>query len=186
MPSHPSDHHQLLSVIVPVFNERATVSLVIDRLLKVPLRLQIIAVDDGSTDGTTEILNQRAVNTQALEVVLSSQNRGKGAAVRLGLDKVKGDFVVIQDADLEYDSADISNLIAPLLDGTADVVYGSRFLDSQNHSTSWLHRATNRFLTTASNLTTGLKLTDMETCYKAFRADAIDGMRHRRARRHQT
>ena len=141
MPSHPTDpRDHLLSVIVPVFNERATVGIVIDRLLEMPLRLQIIAVDDGSTDGTTEILKQRAVTTPVLEVVLSNQNRGKGAAVRLGLEKTKGDFVVIQDADLEYDSAEIPKLIAPLADGTADVVYGSRFLGSQNHSTSWLHR----------------------------------------------
>lgn len=158
----------VLSIIIPVYNEIETIDAVLARVRGVVLpkgiKKQIIVVDDSSTDGTKEILAAR----QDIDIMLfQPKNLGKGAAVRRGLQTAAGDFVVIQDADLEYDPADYSILLAPLLDGTADVVYGSRFINGLRGSmTPWWHYTINKMLTFMSNVFTDLSLTDMETCYK--------------------
>lgn len=167
-----------LSIVIPVYNERETLFEIIARVLAVPLEIdrELILVDDYSRDGTRDLyaeLPHRFPGAD-LRVVLHEVNRGKGAAVRTGFAHVRGDLVLIQDADLEYDPDDYPRLLAPLLAGTADVVYGSRFLGRQDHGgvyrRAWL---ANKALTLASNLFTGLRLTDMETCYKCFRAKIL-------------
>jgi len=169
----PEDHSFLLTVLIPVFNERATVAQVVTKVAAIPVPCQIIIVDDGSTDGTREALSA-IEDVDGVEVVFHETNRGKGAALRSGLAKSQGRFVVIQDADLEYNPSEIATLIEPLLRDEADVVYGSRFLRQGAHGQGWLHRQANRCVTLASNLFTGLKLTDMETCYKAMKIETLD------------
>jgi len=156
-----------LSVIIPVYNEEKTLGLVISRVAALPLNTEIVIVDDFSTDGTRDIL-LKLVDVPGLKVILKEKNEGKGAALRTGLQHVTGDYIIVQDADLEYNPRDIPGILEPLLRDEADVVYGSRFIGEEQQDESWIHRMGNAVLTGASNLLSGLKLTDMETCYKAF------------------
>ena len=175
----------LLSIIMPCYNEANGVGRTLDALeqLRVRLaaqlvRIEIIAVDDGSRDGTPDRLDERAQSMSGLKVVRHDVNRGKGSAIRTGRDHVTGQLVVFQDADMELDPADIPRLIAPLLDGRADAVLGSRFARREEHMVrNYWHRLGNTALTTMSNIFTGLDLTDMETGYKAFTAEAFRIMR---------
>lgn len=170
-----------LSVLVPVYNEAATVEEVLRRVRSVRLPKEIIVVDDGSTDGTREILKRLAQEAAAendslnrLKVVFQPENRGKGAAIRTGLDHVTGDIVIIQDADLEYDPQDYMKLLDPILSGKADVVYGSRFYGGGPHRVLFFwHYLGNQIVTFFSNILTNLNLTDMEVGYKVFRAEVI-------------
>ncbi len=162
-----------LSIIVPVYNERKTIEEIIRRVQAVDLDLEkeIIVVDDGSTDGTREALQSLAL--AELRVVVHEKNKGKGAALRSGFDRAEGDIILIQDADLEYDPREYPKLLEPILDGRADVVYGSRFLGGPHRVLYFWHYVGNRFLTTFSNMLSNLNLTDMETCYKVFRRDIL-------------
>ena len=166
-----------LSVIVPVFNERLTVRKLIDRVCAVPMRKEILIVDDASTDGTTEILREidetggDAMNR--IRVFFHPQNAGKGAAIRTAIAEVTGDIALIQDADLEYNPDEYPQLLEPILAGHADVVFGSRFLSGPHRVLFFRHMIGNTLLTLLSNLCTDLNLTDMETCYKVFRADVL-------------
>ena len=157
----------LLSVIIPVYNEEKTVGLVVSRVAALPLNLEIVIVDDFSTDGTRDIL-KKLDGVNGIKVIFKKENQGKGAALRTGLQHVTGDYIIVQDADLEYNPRDIPGILQPLLKDEADVVYGSRFIGEEIQDESWIHRMGNAVLTGASNLLSGLKLTDMETCYKAF------------------
>jgi len=157
----------LLSVVIPVYNEHKTIAGVLARLRALPLPLEIIVVDDESTDGTVEKLEQIR-ELMDITVLFKPRNQGKGAALRTGFRHATGDIVVVQDADMEYDPRDIPALIEPIVKKQADIVYGSRFLEHGAVGSSWIHRFGNRFLTRFSNLFTRLRLTDMETCYKAF------------------
>ncbi len=161
-----------LSIVMPVFNESQTIRQIIARLLALKIPKEIIVVDDGSQDGTREIL-QHLADLPELRVVLKPVNQGKGSAVRTGFEQATGDVVLIQDADLEYDPRDIPQLLDPILKRQSNIVYGSRFLTNRWTGSSKLHRLGNRLLTKLSNLTTGLRLTDMETCYKVFRKEVI-------------
>jgi glycosyltransferase involved in cell wall biosynthesis len=164
-----------LAVIVPCYNEAATLDEVVKRVLESPYVAELIIVDDGSTDGTIEIA--RAISDERVRVFEQLYNQGKGAALRRGFAAATAEFVVVQDADLEYDPAEYAQLLEPLLDGRADVCFGSRFLSGRPHRVLYYwHSVGNRFLTTASNMFTNLNLTDMETCYKAFRRDVIQGI----------
>ncbi len=162
-----------LTVIIPVYNEQATIREIIARIRAVGVHQEIIIVDDYSVDGTRQILMEMA-DEPDIRVLLHGYNRGKGAALRTAFQHAQGEVVLIQDADLEYDPADYPKLLAPLERGEADVVYGSRFLANARQDPSRLHRLGNWLLTKASNLTTGQHLTDMETCYKVFRRQVID------------
>lgn len=164
----------LTTIVIPVYNELATVARVVSRVAALPLDKEILIVDDCSTDGTVEVL-KKLEDVEGITLVLKSENEGKGAALRTGFDHAKGDIIVIQDADLEYDPLEIPRLLDPILQDQADVVYGSRFLEN-TRSTSRIHRMGNGLLTQLSNLFSGLKLTDMETCYKAFRRDVLDSV----------
>ena len=165
-----------LSVVIPVYNEVTTIKEVIARVQRVDLDTQIIVVDDGSTDGTRELL-EGMDTTDGLAIVFHPENQGKGAALRTGFQHIQGDLVIVQDADLEYDPAEYPKMIKPILDGKADVVYGSRFVGSDSHRVLYFwHSLGNRFLTLFSNAFTDLNLTDMETCYKAFRRVVIDNI----------
>ena len=164
----------MLSVVVPVFNEQQTICRVIGRLFALPLPLEVIVVDDGSTDETCAMLTELNRKYPALVVLFQETNRGKGAAVRRGFASASGSHVMVQDADLEYDPRDIPQLVQPFCDGDVDVVYGSRFLEQRHQGSSWVHRYGNRLLTLASNLFTGWQLTDMETGYKILRRDFLD------------
>jgi len=167
----------LLSVVIPIYDEKEFLPALLEKVRDVPLRKEIIAVEDCSTDGTTELLRKIEadgwVNDErtTLRVFTHERNQGKGAAVRTGLAQVRGDIVIIQDADLEYDPAEYPSLIAPILSGHADVVYGSRFLGKPHRAMLFWHDVGNRFLTTFNNMITNLNLTDMETCYKVFKAE---------------
>ena len=165
----------VLSVVIPVFNERSTIVQLLARVHALPLPLQIIVVDDCSTDGTSEVLRWFA-GLPEFRVLCLPDNVGKGAALRAGFAEATGDIVIVQDADLEYDPRDMLDVIRPLVDGDADVVYGSRFAANTASGSSPLHRWGNRVLTQISNLTTGLPLTDMETCYKAFRREVLQSL----------
>lgn len=164
-----------LSVIVPVYDERNTVVEIVRRMRAVdlPLDLEIVIVDDGSTDGTRDVLRQLADST--VRVVLHDENQGKGAAIRTGLGKVTGDLVLIQDADLEYDPEDWPKLLTPVLRGKAQVVYGSRFT-GERRNMLFLHWVGNRFLSLTTNLLYNTTLSDMETCYKLFDRKVIEGI----------
>ena len=184
--------HLLLSVIIPVYNERDTIHDILARVKAVPVRKEIVLVDDCSKDGTREMLKQledqeRAQlaelsaagkplpETNRITVVYHEKNRGKGGAVRTGFAASRGDIVLIQDADLEYDPSEYPRLMRPIVQGQADVVFGSRFLGDQPHRVLYFwHYVANKMLTTLSNCFSNLNLTDMETCYKLFRREVID------------
>ena len=163
---------ELLSIIVPAFNEARTIRTVVDRLLAIdlPLPREILVVDDGSTDGTREALDAASREGLAFRVLKAERNAGKGSAIRRGLREARGSIVAIQDADLELDPQQLAGLVAPILCGEADVVYGSRFLHGQSGA-PFITFAANRFLTGITNLLFGGGLTDMETCYKIMRTD---------------
>jgi glycosyltransferase involved in cell wall biosynthesis len=162
-----------LSVVMPCYNEAATVKAVLTKVLDSPFVAEVIVVDDGSTDSTLDIM--RSVATERVRVLTQPRNLGKGAAVRWGFREARAEFVIVQDADLEYDPDEYRLLLEPLLDGRADVVYGSRFAADRPHRVLFFwHAVGNRFLTTASNLFTNLNLTDMETGYKVLRRDIVD------------
>jgi glycosyltransferase involved in cell wall biosynthesis len=169
-----------LSVVIPVFNEVTTVETLVEMVrAAVPeIEKEIILVDDGSTDGTSDLL-QKMHAPPATRIELHAENRGKGAALRTGFAMTTGDLIIIQDADLEYDPQDYPRLLKPLIDGRADVVYGSRFIGETHRVLFFWHYLGNRFLTTLSNMFTNLNLTDMETCYKAFRSDVLKNTRFR-------
>jgi glycosyltransferase involved in cell wall biosynthesis len=163
---------------MPIYNERNTLREVIHRVVAAPLDLELICIDDGSTDGSREMLSQLQLEHPQIRAFLQPQNRGKGAALRLGIQKASGDFVIVQDADLEYDPAEYALLLQPLLEGKADVVYGSRFMGGRPHRVLYFwHSVGNSVLTLMSNVVTNLNLTDMETCYKAFRREVIQSIR---------
>ena len=165
--------HPCLSVVMPCFNETDTIVEIVDRVLASPWTDELIIVDDGSTDGTRDLLAK--IDDPRVRVLLQPHNQGKGAALRRGFAEATAPFVVVQDADLEYDPEDYPELLAPLLADKADVVYGSRFLGGQAHRVLYFwHSVGNKALTLASNMVTDLNLTDMETCYKAFRRDVLD------------
>jgi glycosyltransferase involved in cell wall biosynthesis len=166
-----------LSVVMPVYNEQATLREVISRVLAVPLDIELICVDDGSSDGSREILSELQSAHPQLRVLLQPKNLGKGAALRRGIQEATGDFVIIQDADLEYDPSDYPALLHPLLEGKADVVYGSRFLGSGPHRVLYFwHSVANWMLTLISNALTNMNMTDMETCYKIFRREILQSI----------
>jgi len=167
------DNYRLLSVVMPVYNERTTIEEIVRRVLAVPLRVELIVVDDGSTDGTSEILD--ALQRQLTFTLLRQKNAGKGAALRSGFAAVTGDLLVVQDADLEYSPEEYPQLIELICDGKADVVYGSRFL-GRHRAFLFAHYVGNKFLTLATNVLYNTILTDMETCYKAMRTDVIRSM----------
>ncbi len=162
-----------LSVLVPVYNEAATIEHVVDRVRRIPASTEIIAVDDASGDGSGDVLERLRAAGKVDQLVRHPVNRGKGAAIRSGIAHATGDVVVIQDADLEYDPLDLPALLAPIADGKADAVYGSRFQGGPHRVLYFWHAVGNRFLTLLSNMFTNLNLTDMETCYKVVRADLL-------------
>lgn len=165
-----------LSVIIPCFNEVSTIEQVIDAVKLAPIRsIEIIIVDDCSTDGTREVL--RRCESRVHQILYHSVNLGKGAALRTGFAAATGDIVIVQDADLEYDPQDFPRMIAPILQDKADVVFGSRFMGSAPHRVVYYwHMLGNQFLTTLSNMMTNINLSDMETCYKAFRREVIQSI----------
>jgi glycosyltransferase involved in cell wall biosynthesis len=166
-----------LSVVIPVYNEVSTVEEIIRRVEKTGLVKQIILVDDGSKDGSRNLLEKiKEENKPNLTIVFHPQNRGKGAAVRTGIEQANGDIILIQDADLEYDPTDYPVLLGPMLDGRADVVYGSRFLGGPHRVLFFWHYLVNRGLTFLSNLLTNLNLTDMEVGYKMFKREVLQGI----------
>jgi glycosyltransferase involved in cell wall biosynthesis len=166
-----------LSVVIPVYNERRTLRQLLQRVAAVPFEIEILCVDDGSTDGSREVLAELETKYPQLKTFFQPSNRGKGAALRRGIQEATGDFVLIQDADMEYDPSDYPALLEPLLEGKADVVYGSRFLGSGPHRVLYFwHSVANWFLTLVSNCLTNINLTDMETCYKVFRREVIQSI----------
>ncbi|MSO83319.1 MAG: glycosyltransferase family 2 protein [Acidobacteria bacterium] len=167
-------HDPLLSVVMPVFNESATIEDIIPRVLAVPIRIQLIVVDDGSTDGTRETLS-RLQEQYGFTLLLQPRNQGKGAALRRGFGEVRGDLVVIQDADLEYSPEEFPMLIELICDGRADVVYGSRFL-GRHRVFLFTHYLGNRLLTLVTNILYNTMLSDMETCYKVMRTEVLRSM----------
>ncbi len=183
-----------VSIVIPVYNEKSTIEEILRRVLDTEVRKEVILVDDGSTDGTRQILEnmaaQRAngeefapaqdggerIELRDLRFVFQVPNQGKGAALRRGFAQATGEIVLVQDADLEYDPRDYSKLLEPVIDGRADVVYGSRFLGGPQRVHYFWHYVANRVLTLLSDIFTNLKLTDMETCYKVFRREVLKGI----------
>jgi glycosyltransferase involved in cell wall biosynthesis len=164
----------LLSIVMPAYNERATIRDIVGAALSCPVASrELIVVDDGSKDGTRELLTNEIGKLEGVRVLFHERNRGKGAALRTGFQEARGEYVVIQDADLEYDPGEYPRLLEPLLLDLADVVYGSRFLGGPHRVLYYWHSVANSMLTTASNIVTDLNLTDMETCYKAFRRSVL-------------
>lgn len=168
-----------LSVIMPVYNEAATVAQIAERVLATAHDLELIIVNDGSTDGTEAVLGELASREPRVRVLHHDRNRGKGAALRTGFSVATGDIIIIQDADLEYHPRDYDSLLEPILNDGADVVFGSRFLGGPHRVIYFWHAVGNRFLTFLSNMMNNLNLTDMETCYKVFRRDVLDRIRLR-------
>ena len=166
-----------LSVVMPVYNERGTLQEVVQRVLAVPLDVELICVDDGSNDGSREILEGLRQQFPQIRVLLQPQNMGKGAALRRGIQEASGEYVIVQDADLEYDPAEYPVLLGPLEQGKADVVFGSRFLGGGPHRVLYFwHSVGNRLLTLMSNVCTDMNLSDMETCYKVFRREILQAI----------
>jgi len=163
-----------LSVIMPVYNEERTIQEIVKRVMEVPLEKELVIVDDCSNDRTSELL-KIYVNKAEIKVLRHEKNQGKGAAIRTGIQAATGDMIVIQDADLEYDPAEYPILVKPIVEGRADVVYGSRFL-GLHRVFLYYHYLGNKFLTFLTNLLYNTMLTDMETCYKVFRADVLKGI----------
>jgi glycosyltransferase involved in cell wall biosynthesis len=164
--------YYMISVIIPVYNEVTTIKEIVKRVQSVDLAKEIIIVDDASTDGTREALNELKEG-EGITVLFHESNQGKGAALRTACKEVKGDIVIIQDADLEYDPQEYSKLIRPIIEGKADAVYGSRFLGGPHRVLLFWHYVGNKFLTLFSNMFTNLNLTDMETCYKVFKTSLL-------------
>jgi len=179
----------MISLVIPVYNENASLEELLRRVVAVDMPKELVIVDDCSTDGSREILTRLAEkgldglpgahprNENKLQVHFQEQNQGKGAALRRGFGAATGDIVVVQDADLEYDPREIPRLVAPIVEGHADVVFGSRFIGESRRVLYYWHAVVNWGLTTLSNMTSGLNLTDMETCYKAFRRELIQSIR---------
>jgi glycosyltransferase involved in cell wall biosynthesis len=166
-----------LSVIIPVYNEVQTVREILDRVRRVQIDKEIVVVDDFSTDGTRDLLARIEQQIPEVRVLFHERNMGKGRALRSGFAAARGDYVIVQDADLEYDPDDYPKLLRPLDKGLADVVYGSRFLSTEEHRVLYFwHSLGNKFLTLLSNMATDLNLTDMETCYKVFRRELIQSI----------
>jgi len=165
----------LLSVVVPCFNEHATIHIALERILACGVEpLEVVVVDDGSSDGTRDLLRRGRASDRGGRVVLPGRNQGKGAALRTGFREAGGRFVLVQDADLEYDPSDYPALLEPLLQDRADVVFGTRFGGGTHRVLYFWHSVANQMLTTLSNMVTDLNLTDMETCYKVFRREVLD------------
>jgi glycosyltransferase involved in cell wall biosynthesis len=176
----------LISVVVPVYNERQTLAELLRRVRAVDFPKELVLVDDGSTDGSREWLERLArgeetlpdgANENRLKIIFQPKNQGKGAAIRRGFEEATGEVLIVQDADLEYDPHDIPRVVQPILDGVADVVFGSRFAGTPRRVLYYWHSVMNHALTTLSNMTSGLNLTDMETCYKAFRREVLQTVR---------
>lgn len=183
-----------VSVVIPAYNERATIGEILRRVLDTEMRKEVLVVDDCSTDGTRQILEDIAARQERgesmapaldggdavplgdLRIFFQTQNQGKGAALRRGFAEVCGDIVIVQDADLEYDPLDYPRLLQPIVDGRADVVYGSRFLGGPQRVHYFWHYVANRVLTLLSDIFTNLNITDMETCYKVFRKEVLQGI----------
>lgn len=166
----------VLSVVIPCYNEVRTVEQLLRRVRDVPLELEVIVVDDGSSDGTRDLLPRLEKEGLIDQLVFHEQNGGKGTALRTGFAKATGDVVVVQDADLEYDPAELPYLLSPILRGQADAVYGSRFLGGPHRVLFFWHSVGNRFLTLLSNMFTDVNLTDMETCYKMVRRELLQSL----------
>jgi len=167
-----------LSVLIPVYNERSSIELLLKRVEAAPYEKEIILVDDGSTDGTREVLEQLArAHRDQVQIFLHPKNRGKGAAIRTAIEHVTGDIVIIQDADLEYDPQDYPALLGPILEGHADVVFGNRFHGGPHRVLYFWHYIGNRLLTNLCNMMTNLNLSDMEVGYKTFRAEVLQRLR---------
>ncbi len=173
----PADWNDLVvTAVVPAYNEETTVKDVIERLQEVPLRIEIVAVNDGSSDGTGKVLDALREDGRIQHVIHQPKNRGKGAAVRAGIDVATGHVIVIQDADLEYDPSELPTLLDPIRMGKADAVYGTRFHGGPRRVLYFWHSIRNQLLTFLSNMLTDLNLTDMETCYKLVRADLLKSL----------